>query len=142
MLHDAVDDPGSLSPEELRERYESELRETVAALGTDAVAERSGVDAATVETLSEGDVPDLALEDAAAILAAREGAPDADTVAAQARDALLLGMTSAVLDVEAVESGLDGRLEAKEIQQKVEGRHPMTLAEYALLRQFVASRSP
>jgi hypothetical protein len=49
-------------------------------------------------------------------------------------------MTTAVLDVEAVQSGIDDRLEAKEIQMKIEGRFPVTLAEYALLQQFIESR--
>jgi hypothetical protein len=44
-----------------------------------------------------------------------------------------------VLDVEAVEAGISGRLEAKEIQQKIEGRQPMTVGEYALLFQFIES---
>jgi hypothetical protein len=52
-----------------------------------------------------------------------------------------MGMTTAVLDVEAVESGIAGELEAREIQSKVEGRFPMTLREYALLHRFIESRT-
>jgi hypothetical protein len=46
-------------------------------------------------------------------------------------------MSAAVLDVEAVAAGVGRELEPKEIQQKVEGRHPMTLDEYALLHSYI-----
>jgi hypothetical protein len=81
---------------------------------------------------------ELAVADAAAILSLEEGRPDATAIRQEALDDVLLGMTTAVLDVEAVESGIDGRMEAKEIQQKVEGRFPMTVAEYAVLHRFIA----
>jgi hypothetical protein len=49
---------------------------------------------------------------------------------------------TAVLDVDAVSSGIEGVLEPKEIQQKVEGRFPMNLDEYALLHSFIEDRKP
>ena len=79
----------------------------------------------------------MTLEEAATVLALETDTPDADTIATLARDELLMGMMTAVLDVEAVESGIDGELEAREIQSKVEGRYPMTLREFALLYQFI-----
>jgi len=79
----------------------------------------------------------VTLEDAAAVLSTAEDAPDGGTIATIARDELLMGMTTAVLDVEAVESGIDGELEAREIQSKIEGRFPMTLREFALLYQHI-----
>ena len=141
MLHEIPDDPGASTPAELRSRYEAALRDVVEEHGLDPVATESDVDAATLAALVDGESPELTLEEAAAILAVAEDAPPAETIAATARDALLLGMTTAVLDVEAVESGLEGRLEAREIQSKVEGRFPMTLAEFALLQQYIESRT-
>lgn len=140
MFHEVADDPGGETPEELYERYERELREAVEARGLDAVASESEVEAPTLRALLEGEAPELTLEEAASVLAAVEGNPDAETIAALSRDALLMGMTTAVLDVEAVESGIEGELEAREIQSKVEGRFPMTLREYALLHRFIESR--
>lgn len=142
MFHDAVDDPGSLSPEELRERYVAALRDVVETVGVSAAVERAGVDRATVEALAAGDDLEIELEAAAGILSAREGAPPADAIAAEARDDLLMGMSMAVLDVETLASGIDDALEPKEIQQKIEGRFPMTLGEYALLLQYVEQRKP
>jgi hypothetical protein len=152
MIHDAADSPGSLTPDELRQEYEAELRATIEELGVETVAERSGVSREVIETIAgdetgetketdTGASSDLELIDAAAILATREGMPDAETIAAEARDVLLMGMTTAVLDVDTLESEVDGQIEAKEIQQKIEGRFPMTLSEYALLQQRIEGRS-
>jgi len=137
-----VDDAGSLSEEELHARYGAELRSAVEAVGVDTAAERTGIERATLATLADGasvsDL-DLDLDDAASVLSL-DGEADPETLAAEARDRLLLGMTTAVLDVETVESGIDGRMEAKEIQQKIEGRFPMTVEEYAVLHRFIDGR--
>lgn len=141
MFHEIADDPGSRTPAELRELYETELQAVIGTRGVDEVVAESGVEESTVRALESGDSPELTLEEAASILALRANAPDADTIATTSRDALLMGMTTAVLDVEAVESGLGGELEAREIQSKVEGRFPMTLAEFALLQQYIESKT-
>ena len=141
MFHEITDDPGSRTPAELRELYEAELLAVVDRHGLEAVAAASDVDEATLCALRDGDSPELELEAAASVLAVADDAPDADTIATVSRDALLMGMTTAVLDVEAVESGLDGELEAREIQSKIEGRFPMTLEEFALLHRYIESRT-
>ncbi|WP_335999882.1 DUF5791 family protein [Halorientalis halophila] len=140
MLRDAFENPGERDPEELLAAYESVLAETIEEQGVGTVAEETGVDEGTLQALVDGDSPEVTLEEAAAILATDPDRPDADFLEADARDVLLMGMSSAVLDVEAIQSGIDSRLEAKEIQQKVEGRHPMTIDEYALLHGFIESR--
>ena len=145
MFHEITDDPGARTPAELRELYEAELLAVVDRHGLEAVAAASDVDEAALRALRDGDSPELELEleleAAASVLAVADDAPDADTIATVSRDALLMGMTTAVLDVEAVESGLDGELEAREIQSKVEGRFPMTLEEFALLHRYIESRT-
>jgi hypothetical protein len=50
-------------------------------------------------------------------------------------------MTTAVLDVDGLASAIDGAIEPKEIQQKVEGRQPISLREYALLHQELATEA-
>ena len=137
MLHELVTDPGELTPTELYNRYISEIRTVLDEHGIETVAESSGVDPATLRELSEGGSPELTLEESAAILATSDDSLDGETIVTIARDELLMGMTTAVLDVEAVESGLSGDLEAREIQAKVEGRFPMTLREFALLYQYI-----
>jgi archaellum component FlaC len=50
-------------------------------------------------------------------------------------------MTTGVLDVEAVESGVEGAIDAREIQQKIEGRLEMTLDELAQLHSYIDGRA-
>jgi hypothetical protein len=139
MLHELAD-PGDLTPDELHERYLGALGDVLDDRDTSEAAEATGLDRETLERLAGGVPVELTLEEAAAVLALEAETPDADTIATLARDELLMGMTVAVLDVEAVESGIGGELEAREIQSKVEGRYPMTLREFALLHQFIDGR--
>lgn len=140
MLRDEFETPGERDPAALQAAYEDVLAETVESQGVDAVAEATDIDEDTLDALLAGESPDLTLEEAAAILATDPDRPDAEFIVADARDMLMMGMSVAVLDVEAIQSGIDAQLEAKEIQQKVEGRYPVTLAEYALLHQFIESK--
>jgi hypothetical protein len=104
-------------------------------------AAESGVDEDTLRALTAGESPDLDHEAAAALLALDDDI-DAETAVQLDRDALLMGMTNAVLDVEALASEADGALEAREIQSKVEGRFPMTLREFALLHATIQRHAP
>lgn len=140
MFHEVVSDPGERAPKELYELYQSELAAIVESRGIEAVAEASGIDEATLQEIVDQEASDLTLEEAASVLAVREDTPDDGTIATTARDELLMGMTTAVLDVEAVESGIGGELEAREIQSKIEGRFPITLREFALLYQYIESQ--
>lgn len=139
MLRGRFESAGERTPDELRAAYEEALRETIDRVGQETVIAESGVDEAIVTALADGDAPAVTLEDATAILATDEGLPDADAIEAEARDILLMGMSVAVLDVEAIAAGINDELEPKEIQQKVEGRYPMTLAEYATLHRYIES---
>jgi len=139
MLRGRFESAGEQTPEELRAAYEEALRETIERVGRETVIAESGVDETTVAALADGDAPEVTLEDATAILATDDDLPDADAIEAEARDILLMGMSVAVLDVEAIAAGINDELEPKEIQQKVEGRYPTTLAEYATLHQYIES---
>ena len=136
----AIDDPTAPreaeSPEALLERYETSLREAVESAG-DATFEGADVDADAVEAIRAGDAEDFDLETVTTVLAAATGG-DADALLVEVRDALLLSMSSAMLTVDRIAADVDGDLDAKEIQAKIEGRHPMTLAEYARINHFVA----
>jgi len=140
MLRSEFPDAGEQSPDELLGAYGSVLAETVASVGADTVAASAGIDRETVDAVADGDVAGLSLEDAMAVLATDPDRPDADALQAEAQDILLMGMTTAVMDVEALASGIDSQLEPKEIQQKIEARYPMTLEEYALLHSYIESQ--
>ena len=140
MLRAEFPDAGDQSPEALLGAYEAVLSETVETVGIDAVVDATGLETETVERLRDGDAADLTLSDAAAVLATDPDRPDADAIQAEAQDILLMGMTTAVVDVEALASGIDDAMEPKEIQQKIEGRYPITLVEYATLHSYLESR--
>ena len=139
MFHELVADPGDLEAEELHERYRAALVDTVKTHGVDTAASESGIETATVEALAAGEASELDHEAAAALLAL-DADTDAQTAVQLDRDALLMGMTNAVLDVESLASEADGAMEPREIQSKVEGRYPMTLREFALLHATIQRR--
>ncbi|MFC7019960.1 MULTISPECIES: DUF5791 family protein [Haloarcula] len=139
MLRAEFPDAGERTAEELLAAYEAVLADTVESVGVERVVEATGLDPETVEAVGAGDAADLSLSDAAAVLATDPERPDADAIQAEAQDILLMGMTTAVMDVESLASGIDDAMEPKEIQQKIEGRHPMTVAEYAVLHQHIES---
>lgn len=141
MLGTAVDPTDANTPEELQAAYERVLSETIEEVGLETVADRTGVARERLAALAGGRSAEISLEDAAAILATESARPDGETITAEARDALLMGMTTAVLDVEALAAELDGDLGPTELQQKIEGRHPMTLAEFAEIRHRLANRA-
>lgn len=127
------------SPGALRERYEETLADAVERADDEALSE-AGVGAEAIESMHEGDGGAVALADAAAAIAVADG-DDPDGLLAEVRDALLLAMSTAMLDVDRIAADVEGDLEPKEVQGKVEGRHPMTLAEYARIRHYVATKA-
>jgi len=140
MLYDEIEDPESTTPAELRAAYLSELAALIDELGAAEVAERSGAAREALDAVAAGEEPTVDLETVAAVLGVAEEHPPEDAILLEARDDLLMGMTTAVLDVDTIAAEMDG-LDAKQIQQKIEGRAPMTLAEFARLKQFIASRN-
>ncbi|MFC4544197.1 DUF5791 family protein [Halosolutus amylolyticus] len=130
------------SPAALRNEYDRDLAAVVEERGVDAVADETDVDRDQLETLAEGDSPALTLEEAARIQSLAEGEPDADTIETMATEHLLLGMSTAVLDVDAVESRLAIEMDAKEIQQKIERRAPMSFEEFVHVQYVIADGAP
>lgn len=139
MLHDLVADPGDQSGDQLYDALVADLAGRVEAAGVDTVVDATDLDADAVAALAAGDPPELTLEEAAAVLAAVEDDNPGD-VLALTRDALMMGMSQAVLDVEALAAEAGGDLEAREVQSKIEGRFPMTLREFALLHATIQAR--
>ena len=130
------------SPAALRAEYEDDLATIVDQHGPAAVAADTDLEQDVLEALAAGDSPDLTVEDAAEIQSLAEGEPDPETIVTMALEHLLLGMSTAVLDVEALESYIDLDLEAKEIQQKIEGRAPMSFAEFVHVQYVIADGAP
>jgi hypothetical protein len=142
MLADEIADPEDVTPAELRAEYEDALARVVEREGVETAAAESGVETERLDALVAGESPEVTVEEAAALLALSEEWPDAEGIVLEVRDNLMLQMSSAVMDVDSLAAGLDGDLDPKEIQQKIEGRQPMTLAEYARIYRHIASENP
>ncbi|MDQ2049268.1 DUF5791 family protein [Natronolimnohabitans sp. A-GB9] len=130
------------TPADLRAEYEDDLRAVVDQHGVDTVAEETDVDRETADALLEGESPELTIAEAAQIQSLEDGEPDPDEMVTIACEHLLLGMSTAVLDVDGIETEIEIDLEAKEIQQKIEQRAPMTLAEFVHIQYVIADGAP
>ena len=130
------------SPAELRAEYEDDLERIIERTGVDKVSLLTGIDQKQLESIGTDGSPSLSLEDAAQIQAQGTDDPDPETIETMACEHLLLGMSTAVLDVDAVESELEIDLDAKEIQQKIERRAPMSFDEYVHLQHVIAGNAP
>jgi hypothetical protein len=141
MLYDAADEPETLSPRQLRDAYERELRAVIDVHGVETVAAEADVETETIDALLDGGSVTLTLSEAAAILAVDDDAPDADAIVQEIRDRLLMGMTTGVVDVDTIASNVDLDLSGQEVQQAIEGRIPMTLDELAAIHGYIAGRN-
>jgi hypothetical protein len=137
MLEEPID-ADATTPADLTARYADALADAIETVGTAAAAERTGLDADRLTALEEGG-SDATLAEAAAVLALVEDR-EADAIVAAVRDHLMLSMSTAVLDVDAIAGDLEGDLTAREIQAKIEGRLEMSLEEYARIHHYIASR--
>jgi hypothetical protein len=142
VLADQIEDPAGKTAGEVRAEYEAALAGVVEAAGVDAVSAAAGVDADRLAALADGESPEFTVEEAANVLAVSDDWPDAEGLLLEVRDNIMLQMSSAVMDVDALASGLNDDLDPKELQQKIEGRQPMTLAEYARIYHHIASENP
>jgi len=141
MFHDQRHDVDGLTVADLRAEYAQDLAAVVDERGVDAVVDATDLDRDVVARIADADLPDdLTLTAAASVLSLREGVADPETVVEIACDHLLLGMTTGVMDVDAVASDLDIDLDAKAVQQKIERRAPMTFDEYVHVQHVIASR--
>ena len=132
-------DAGEVAPGALLAAFEVMVRESVTEAGPERVGVETGVDEAAVEAAAAGDAADLSVDDAAAIVAVTADR-DADALVAELRDHLLMGMATAVLDVDTVAAGIDADLTGQEVQQALEGRAGMTLEQLAEVMAVIERR--
>jgi len=141
MLTDPVDAEAE-TPASLFNAYRTALESILDGRDVETAAEKTDVDTETLATVQQQDAESVTLEDATEILALPADSLDAEARRLELRDHIMLLMSSAVMDVEALETGLGGALDARELQQKIEGRSPMTLEEYARIHHYLASETP
>ena len=142
MFHEQRTDVDGLSPADLRAEYEADLADAVESVGIDAAAEETDLDRDELSALVDGESPSLSLEEAAQVQSLADGVADADTLVEMACEHLLLGMTTGVMDVDAVARDLELGLVPKEVQQKIERRAPMSFEEFVHVQHVIASGQP
>lgn len=140
MLHETADELSEPTPLALRTGYEQQLRSTITAVGTEAVAAETDIQHERIAAITAGESPTLTVEEAAAILALDAATPDAEAIVYELRDHLLMGMTTAVLDVDTIAANVEVDLTAQEIQQAIEGRTEMTLTQLAAIQSVIDGR--
>ena len=129
-------DPNETTPAQLTAAYRTHLAETVDRLGADQVAAATRLDRRTLETLADGRPP-LTVADAAAILGVDPARPDPATLAAEARDLLVMRLAAAGLDVDAVAASAAVAVSPEALRGQLEGRQPLDLATYAAVHSHV-----
>ncbi|ERH12092.1 MAG: hypothetical protein J07HB67_01105 [halophilic archaeon J07HB67] len=139
MLYDVLPDAETPTAAELESAYASELAAVVTAHGRETVAADSGVDPETLAAFVDGEVADATLSDAAAVFGVDGTDPDA--VTAEVRDGLLMGLSTAILDVDTVALEIDTELDAREVRQALEGEIRLRLDELAAVQSLIRSRS-
>ena len=140
MLHTVADDAAELSAAGLQTAYETRLQEILDTVGVETADAETNLDRDTLTGVADGEAADLTLTEAAAIAALDDEFPDAEALVLETRDHLLMGMTTAVLDVDAIAANLDVGLTGQEVQQAIEGRVEMTLAELAAIQSVIEQR--
>lgn len=141
MLHNAAKSVSEYSPSTLLAGYFGQLRETIDAVGAERVAAETGLEADRIDALADGDQLTLTAEEAAAILATAESTPDADAIVFELRDHLLMGMTTAVLDVDTIAATAETDLTGQEVQQAIEGRTELPLRQLAAIQSVIEART-
>lgn len=131
-----------MSADDVHEEYLDELAAVVEEHGVSAVASEAGLDEDYVARIRDGSASMITVEDATRVLAVADDRPDAETIQAEVQDHVMLQMSSAVVDVDGLADGIEDDLDPKEVQQKIEGRQPMTLREYAAVHRYLAAENP
>jgi hypothetical protein len=127
---DAAGADDALEADSLLAAFEACVHEAIEGDDRDQILNETELDSAEVLAVLDGDVASLTVEAGAAVLATTVEY-NADTIVAELRDHLLLGMTTAVLDVDTIAAEIAVDLTGQEVQQALEGRTAMTLEQLA-----------
>lgn len=132
--------PGN-SPDALYQRYLGELRSILQAVDAEERVTETQLDDDVVTALLQGDDVSVTLSEVMEIWALRTDAAEPDQLLSETRHDLMLSMSTAITNIDAVAGDLDADLSPNEIQAKLEGRLPMTLYEFAVFKQYFTDRS-
>lgn len=138
MLHEVAMDADT-EAEAILDAYRMLLQETIETVGIERVTAETSIDRKRLDGASDDDLATLSIQEAAAILTL-EGDRDPEAIVYELRDHLLMGMTTAVLDVDTIAGAIDADLTGQEVQQALEGRAPMTLEQLSEIQAVIETR--
>jgi hypothetical protein len=143
MLHE-VAPAEDADAEAVLAAYRRLLQESIDTAGVETVRAETDLGDDLIETAAAGTtdaIADLSIEEAASILAVEDDR-DSDTIVYELRDHLLMGMTTAVVDVDTLAGAIDADLTGQELQQALEGRARMTVRQLAEITAALEARRP
>lgn len=129
------------SPNELYVRYLDELRSILQAAEAEERIAEIQIDEGLIRDLKRGNDVSLTVSEAVEIWALQSDTIDPDQLLSETRHDLMLSMSQAITNIDVVAGELDADLSPNEIQAKLEGRLPLTLYEFAVLKQYFTNRS-
>lgn len=129
------------SPNELYVRYLDELRSILQAAEAEERIAEIQIDEGLIRDLKRGNDVSLTVSEAVEIWALQSDSIDPDQLLSETRHDLMLSMSQAITNIDVVAGELDADLSPNEIQAKLEGRLPLTLYEFAVLKQYFTNRS-
>ncbi|MFA9515858.1 DUF5791 family protein [Halopenitus sp. H-Gu1] len=138
MLHEVAMDADT-EAEAILDAYRMLVQETIETVGIERVTAETSIDRKRLDGASDDDLATLSIQEAATILAL-EGDRDPEAIVYELRDHLLMGMTTAVLDVDTIAGAIDADLTGQEVQQALEGRAPMTLEQLSEIQAVIETR--
>ncbi|MFC6615328.1 DUF5791 family protein [Halopenitus salinus] len=138
MLHEAATE-AEAEAEAILDAYLGLVAEAIETVGDERVAAETSIDGDRLEGTTDEGLSGLSIEETAAILALA-GDREPETIVYELRDHLLMGMTTAVLDVDTIAGAIDADLSGQEVQQALEGRAPMTLAQLSEIQAVIEDR--
>jgi len=152
MFHEVVDDgtEGAIDADSgndgceinaasLLAAFETMVSEAASEVGRGVLTDEAELSEGVADAVVDGDAANVTVADAAAVLAVTRER-DADTMVAELRDHLLIGMATAVLDVDTLAVEIAADLTGQEVQQALEGRTAMTLGQLAEIMAVIERR--
>ncbi|QHS16904.1 DUF5791 family protein [Halopenitus persicus] len=140
MLHEVAPAEGA-DAETVLDAYRRLLQESVDDASVETIRAETELGDDRIDAIAGGAVTGISIEEAASVLAVADDR-DPDAIVYELRDHLLMGMTTAVVDVDTLAGAIDADLTGQELQQALEGRTRMTIGQLAEITAALEARRP
>lgn len=129
MDFQAIARAGRESPDAVAATVYTSLSDAIDAVGVASVADATTIADDDIAAIAAGDRPGLTLREAGEVFAVAGRVPDAETFRDEVRDAVVLWMSDAVIDVTTLADRLQG-CEPAELEARIEGDKSLTVTAF------------